>query len=307
MNSSSTMMQSWAEENKMKKGFMNAVFVATCGLFVTTIAFALEQNPLRGLYVGGSVGGHVLTMQESVNGSGDATVVDPTSDFLLSGTIPLSSHADMVNNSVLGQLYAGYGFVLNSLYLSGELAVGFVNGVANSERSTGLSEQLSFGGPSVELTGSTSVVNSKASISPTQFSLIARPGLIFKTNGLLFGKVGVNFSDVSYQVTTTSTNRIFGFPSNPITISTSANQHRASLLLGGGIEYLIFNRWTLRADYTYINFGRLSNKVRQTVPLVLNDGTTSSQIGSVAISGNNNIQVQDQSVTIGLVYHFDAL
>ena len=271
----------------MKQGLIQTIIIATVGLLVTTYAFALEKNLLQGLYLGGSLGESILTMQESVVGSGNATVVDAASGFLLSGTVPLSNHANMVKNSVLGQLYAGYGFISKEFYskqfyLSGEVAVHFANGVTYSDRGTGLSEELSFGGPTVELTGSTSSVNSKASISPTQFSILARPGVLFKTNGLLFGKVGANFSSLSYQVITSSTNRIFGYPSDPLVLTTSSRQQRTSLLLGGGLEYVIFNRWSLRADYTYINYGGLSTNVNRSIPLVINDGTGSNENCSFA-------------------------
>lgn len=270
----------------------------------TALSATLEQR-FRGLYVGAGLGGTSVTAKESVAGSGNTTVSDPTSSFLLTGDIPLRSNAHMGRSALLGIVYTGYAYTWNPLYLGGELSINLSQYDMASDRSTGLSENLSFGGPTVELTGSSSVVQSKAKISPAQFSISIRPGVLLSDHGLLYGRAGLALANINYQVTTLSTNTILGFPSNPIVLSVSSHRRRAAPQLGGGLEYALNERWSIRVDYLYTYYGKLQSTSNTTLPLVITNAGVSAQIGTATAIQNNQLQVQDQTVTLGFGYHFN--
>ena len=75
------------------------------------------------------------------------------------------------------------------------------------------------------------------------------PALVYATGGLAYGR-----SDLAYTGT-------IGFPIAPTVVLTgSSSTSRTSLgyALGGGVEYAVWNNWSIKAEYLYYNLGRHS-------------------------------------------------
>lgn len=99
-----------------------------------------------------------------------------------------------------------------------------------------------------------------------EWGIDLRPGFLFDTNTMVYGRIGVAFN----RLNTTTTND-FSFtnnpnPENPFEITdtylTSLNQSKkksvTSLRLGVGIEHLITDNLAVTADYIYTYYGKVS-------------------------------------------------
>lgn len=119
-----------------------------------------------------------------------------------------------------------------------------------------------------------------------------RFGWLATPNFLLYGKAGMGWVDDHFDQ-----NRNVASPGLPAGRYAYADTTRSGLALGVGGEYLIFNNWSVFAEYNYINLG----------------GTKSTTFVSTALSpvgaGNLfNIDVRQpdlQVVLIGLNYRFN--
>ena len=92
---------------------------------------------------------------------------------------------------------------------------------------------------------------------------------------LFYGKVGAGFTDPTFGLR---------FPAMNLTERTT--QSRAGLLLGAGVEYAIAPRWSVKAEYDYIDFGYRNVNFVGPSPRTLSVGTS------------RNV------VSLGLNYHF---
>ncbi|MBV9064521.1 MAG: porin family protein [Methylobacteriaceae bacterium] len=75
------------------------------------------------------------------------------------------------------------------------------------------------------------------------------PALVYATGGLAYGR-----TDLAYTGT-------IGFPIAPtvfLTGSSSTSRTSLGYALGGGVEYAVWNNWSVKAEYLYYNLGRHS-------------------------------------------------
>ena len=65
---------------------------------------------------------------------------------------------------------------------------------------------------------------------------------------LVYGKVGVAAADVHYEAVAVA----------PFTGVASADTTRSGLLLGGGVEVALTDRWSAKLEYDHVDFGHRS-------------------------------------------------
>ena len=78
--------------------------------------------------------------------------------------------------------------------------------------------------------------------------------LVYATGGLAYGEVERSASFLGASITT-FINNTFVCASNSVCLSGSESKASVGWVLGGGVEWALWSRWTLRAEYQHIDLG----------------------------------------------------
>ncbi|MCH9626964.1 MAG: hypothetical protein S4CHLAM2_05960 [Chlamydiales bacterium] len=255
------------------------------------VLFALVMGCLplmafQGVYVGGSVGGHVA------KGSQDGSALG-TYTFLADGlsTYPLEVQPELFDRGAASMLYAGYGTNWGSFYLAAEGLVQF--GSANlksSQQSTALFLDL---GQNFTIAG----IN-KATIKSCQYGIDFLPGWSPTVATLLYGRIGTSAARLSLGTNTTNLGTDDTDSWN-LPLSLSKSKTVFTLRAGCGLEQRLARRLTLRADYIYSDFGTLSKQGSQ--------AGTSANGRPITVSSDSSIHLYDHAVLLGLCYRLSCL
>lgn len=247
------------------------------GLFgvVNLMSTAYAQTPLTrdwsGAYFGGSLG--------SAEGSADTRASTnsgfPTSYFQPRSVPQVEDAADgqLSQWNLSGGLFAGYGQQFGKLYVG-------VEGSANS---------LSF--DESRTSGATYIVAPTTQFSYTQSveadwqaTLRGRLGWA-EDRWLAYVTGGAAVSQIRLDTTFSDTSRANGRDSNTDT--------KWGWVLGLGGEYALSDNWTIRGEYLYADFGKVS---------------TDTVITNASASRFNNIkgstEFKTQTVSLGMAYRF---
>jgi outer membrane immunogenic protein len=188
-----------------------------------------------GLYVGGSVGGHVgndsdpaALLNNSWFGSADAAIVSPA----FPNTRKPSGFA--------GGGQVGYNWQAQSFVYGVEAGIFGLSGTSSRNLAIPLTnQQVSTVGDSANDRGIA--------------TLRARAGLAFD-RVLMYAAGGAAFSNWSLSHSYSDT-----VGAIPTTVTSSPT--RAGWTVGAGLEYGVTNNWTLRGEYLYANFGTSNNSL----------------------------------------------
>jgi outer membrane immunogenic protein len=119
---------------------------------------------------------------------------------------------------------------------------------------------------------------------PWQGSARARLGYAFG-NILVYGTAGAAIADVSTRYTTS-------FPRAFLNGSQSFDRTKAGATIGAGVEYAIDANWSVRAEYRFSDFGKISN------------APTSAGVFWNGYSEHHS--VEENAVLFGISYKFGA-
>lgn len=172
-----------------------------------------ESFSWTGFYVGGNVGWNWTDVTQTDTGPGVFGQVFPI------GSVTTFSHNGFLGGAQLGYNYQMGRFVLG---LEGEFDWS--------------ASKLDQGGTLGALTFNTNVKNNYVA------TLAPRFGYAFD-RALVYGKVGVAWSQEEYNMTASDGSAVTG------------RFDRWGWLIGAGVEYAIWDRLTLKAEYEYIDFG----------------------------------------------------
>lgn len=150
----------------------------------------------------------------------------------------LAASQSFTANSIIGGVYAGYNWQMNSLVLGVEADANLLQ----ASKTTSAIGAFVFGPPST-VRGRTIF----------EGALVAKVGFAFD-RALIYGLGGVTFSnfDARYNLFATT-------QSNTTT--------RAGWTLGAGVAYAINNNWSARLEYRYSNFGTQRHALVNFAPL----------------------------------------
>jgi outer membrane immunogenic protein len=104
-------------------------------------------------------------------------------------------------------------------------------------------------------------------------------------NWLLYGKAGVAWANVNY----TDNWAIAGIP----LFSGTGSDNRVGWTVGTGVEWAVWNNWSVKAEYDYMDFGTRTVAINGSVPLLGGIGL------SPGIQDNNHIN----QVKVGVNWH----
>ncbi|MCC5832756.1 MAG: outer membrane beta-barrel protein [Chlamydiales bacterium] len=233
-----------------------------------------------GIYLGGGLGGSIF--DGKISGEPGGGIVG---FFTAPISYDLTPSPHLVKCDWLGTLQLGYGLQWRSFYLGLEFFGRY------SQASRTLQDTFIFARPALnrlsDLTSKTA-----AKIDPWQFGFDARPGLLLSSSTLFFAAIGTSRASLEGH----SMGRfILMNPDGFVELERSKKAKRATLRLGGGMEYALNSCWHLRADYRYINYGSLQLK-----------GFAESTQEDVTLSlvEDTRIRLRTHDVTLGLIRYF---
>src|SRR5579883_369893 len=116
----------------------------------------------------------------------------------------------------------------------------------------------------------------------------ARLGYLFRPDILVYGKGGVAMYDGRFRVEDDCSTA----PCGSATILATGNRTFLGWTAGGGAEYFVFPRWTVKAEYQFFDFG--SGKVKGV--------TGNSQAGTLFTFDAKDFTAS--TVKVGFAYHF---
>ncbi|MBZ5501680.1 MAG: outer membrane beta-barrel protein [Acidobacteriia bacterium] len=206
----------------------------TAGLFALAPAGLAQDNDWKGFYVGGNVGGAF--------GSSDAmtTISDPTSIYVPGVVSQVNSLAPLHpdSNGITGGGQIGYNFQHGHFLLGGEFDFG----------SLSLNKTVSSTNIWNCCAPSTFVLTQSMK---TSWLVTLRPRVGYATKRVLvYGTVGLAMTNVNYQATFTDNSNAY-----PEVENGGVNKTQSGYAAGGGIEYKISSRWSLKGEYLYGGFG----------------------------------------------------
>jgi outer membrane immunogenic protein len=216
--------------------------VGVCVLVVLTTAASFGQSKVddwKGFYAGANVGG-------AFGGSNvrTTTVLDPTAGYFVDTDIPQIAAAgkhDVGLDGFTGGVQLGYNATAGKTFLIGA--------------------EFDFGGMNLESTktdGAVYICCPPASFSITQkvgasWLMTARPRIgITHGKALIYGTGGLAVTNIHDKVlfTDNDANALEGG---------GRNENKIGWTVGGGVEYQIKAHWSLKGEYLYVNFGRVSS------------------------------------------------
>ncbi|MBS0646823.1 MAG: outer membrane beta-barrel protein [Verrucomicrobia bacterium] len=258
--------------------------ICTYLLVISSYLFAFE-----GFYAGGSLGAHFTEGSQvgrlnSVFTSAGFTTFYP-SDFF----------PDMFDEDIAGIVYAGYGHKWRSFYLGAEGFLQIQNiSLQNSQDNMALLDN------NPEL--AQSVYKTKFNTSCLQGGIDFLPGWVANPLTLLYGRIGLGFAEASLDATGLNRGTLIvgGGVDNwnfPLTLAKS--KILTTFRAGGGLEERFSSHLSLRADYIYTDYGKLSVQG-------LKNGS-SGRGSSIAVSYLDSVHVYDHAVLLGLNYRFCGL
>lgn len=256
-------------QNKPRLTSLSLAVVATTLLLGSTSALAANYKdeykdvPVcpacvelhDGFYVGAQVG------YDSYRVRVNSTLTDPA--------IPATITANPVYsvNGWVGGLFAGYGMYFNNLYyLAAEI---FGNGSGASQSET-ITATTALG---------TDTFNGKFSVSGS-YGISLLPGIKLNNATLLYIRLGWNRANLKGQGTFTST-------AGGGSVSGSNSSWQSGFNYGIGMESLVYQNFSLRAEYTHTNYGSFSS-------------SATNAFGTQSVT----FKPSDNQFMLGLIYHF---
>jgi opacity protein-like surface antigen len=273
----------------MNKKWSSLLVVSSCFL-MSTAAFSAQSLPFNGAYAGAAFGQSLAYANQTIVSHVDLEYPG----FTFASNQPFSLYSSMVRSSATGAIFAGVGHTWDKFYLSGEMVLSNANYKTSSSSVSGIERTVD----NYATISGLETVTSTASVSPTQFGVFLRPGVLLTPTSLLYGRVGTSVVNVNYNTKTAALKSLSQSGTTlafPITMQANKRVTRAAFQIGTGFEQAINERLTVRLDYLYAYYGTIKMYSSQTAsidPFVL------------SARGTQSVSLNDQSIMLGLVYHF---
>lgn len=260
-------------------------------LLSSLVTFATPSPVFNGSYIGAEFGASLAYANQTINNR-----VDLDYSGLFVSNEPFNLHSSMVNSSATGSILAGIGHTFNQFYLAGELALSNANYRMDSSSTSGISRSIER---TIQISG-IETDSMTANVSPTQFGVFLRPGIMVTPTSLLYGRVGTSIVKIRYN---TQTGALKTLEENttivqfPITMQANKNVTRAAFQIGTGLEQAINDKLSIRLDYLYAYYGSMK---------VYPSNSNTVDTFSLTANGTQSVSLNDQSIMLGLAYHFNV-
>jgi outer membrane immunogenic protein len=212
-----------------------------------------------GIYLGGVVGG----------AWGTNDISDPGLGTILGPLFGLPTVQSTTSSGFIGGIEGGSRYQFQKLVVGWEADITW--GDLNATNTT------SFGAPFIPASRTTTADSNWLATATSTVG-------IAHDRWLVYGKAGVAWENVNYTDNWT----IAGVP----LFSGTGSDNRVGWTVGTGVEWAVWQNWSIKAEYDYLDFGNRNVAINGSVPL-LGVGFTS------AIQDNNHIN----QVKVGVNWH----
>ncbi len=258
------------------------------------LALSDANDCFDGWFTGLSVGG---TFRKGHGNSN--TTINILDDDDATAVFHASQQFNADQNSPLGVISGGYGCTWCDVYYGG--IEGFLS-VSEYHQTSPIDINtitiVGGGGATVARTNYSNSIETK--LNALEFGLDLRPGYLLCPNTLLFARIGIAYNKLSI---TRNINQGFLSPGDAdggfSFVSSKSNKKRAALRLGLGLERQLYDSWSLRADYIFTYYGKIS--------AASNTQTAGSIPGRTFVSNANDAKrftLYGNAVMLGLFYYW---
>jgi outer membrane immunogenic protein len=171
---------------------------------------------------------------------------------LSGGHIPTSLSSNM--NGAAGGLLAGYNWKIGSLIYGVEADIDYGNIRGSSSYSA-----PAGGGYSVMVTTHEQSMDWFGTLRARLGYLVTPNVLAYATGGLAVGHIKASTEEIRDIPN--------GCATNSLCTAGSASETRWGWTLGGGLEYAVDERWTVKGEYLYYNLGTVTYSMLTTAPI----------------------------------------
>ena len=273
---------------------IGAAFAADLPLGAPAAAPAVVHD-WTGFYVGGNVGG--AWADPSVNVSTTNTFINTPALSALGRTAgPAAAVASTANIGVkssgfIGGVQAGYNYQQGTWLAGVEADIQGLSSSVGSSSITQLAPRLGF--PPDAMTA-TLAVTARLDYLGTirgRLGFIPEPSvLLYVTGGLAYGGVQSSTNISGSEVPNTGTNDFMG--------SGSASSTRVGYTVGGGAEWKLAPKWSVKAEYLYYDLGSASYSNGALTGLLSPTTINFTNVSSSSIRFNGNL------ARVGLNYQY---
>jgi len=274
------------------------VFEFVVGIGASTPLFSNPCRPFDGFYTG--VMGGVL--QSATEFSAENNV--QFENFFESPAVISSSQKDVkvYNYHGEGALNFGYGRQIRQcMFIAGELFLSWANRdtlIRNFAFASNGDPAFLFEAYNVSLTAKTAT-----SLRTTEFAFDLRPGYIYDSRTLLFGRVGVGFNQLHIRHKADFEFNGFMVGGHSVdTLSAAKRHNKAVLRLGVGGERKIYPNLALTADYIFSYYGRI--KTHKIGDSTFNNGEDVNNTIPNGFQISSSARTWNQAFMIGIKYYF---
>jgi len=238
-----------------------------------------SQNGFNGFYVGAGVG----VVHPTYETLSDTTTLDVP--FFSSGHVldQLWYSARHTTNHVIGNLFAGYGMTWNSFYLGGEVSINLGSTKAGTNTFT------RGGGP--PLVNEVLINEVTVKLRSFEADLDAMPGFLLTPHTLLFARIGAAFNKL--KLNSNSFGEDFATSPGVAGVNLANNKSTVGVRAGLGLQEQFSDNFSIRADYIYTYYGRIS----------VAGGTDFSGSTNDSLFNTTTVKASKQVVMLSLVYH----
>jgi opacity protein-like surface antigen len=290
----------------MKKSII--VVIATLGFTTTALAsgdmFAKPSNYFDGLYAGIGAGINHTSADADASATNSIRFEDSPQPFL---TIAVPLSPDLGSYMAAGEAFVGFGKSFNiqssrnNFYLGLELFGKLTP--TDLEDSAGV-VAYSYVGDAMAKT-----VDDKLNIKlENDYSLGGdlRLGYLISPKIMIYLLAGVDVAKFSYSVSNNGPNFTQGLPNFLVTgdFSDKSNEWKCGIMPGIGIEAMLSNNFSIRAQYTYSYYGDIDVNGKHSVVQRQQDLPTTTLNETNTASADN---ISRGLFTIALSYHFNGI
>jgi opacity protein-like surface antigen len=233
-----------------------------------------------GFYLAGALGGSIFDGKASG---------EPNGHIMGGSLIPFTTYVSpsprLSDLNFLGLVSGGYGCQWHCIYLGLEAFAHYSHQFRSLEASHVVD--------AAEVLFTSVSFKTRAEIDPWQFGINFRPGLKITPTTLVFGAIGTSYARLEAHSKGLGT---FPVATETVELLSSKKANRATLRVGGGIEYALSSCWHLRADYMYTDYG--------TLRLSGFNQTTTTPPFTLQITEDTHIHLRTHDVTLGIVRYF---
>jgi opacity protein-like surface antigen len=272
------------------------------------VAPAHEADYFSGFYLGAGLGMSHLESRNTLDGILTARVVSQIPvPFGVSATSTVDAD-EAGKNAGLGEIFVGYGKVMNPWYVGVELFGRYSSLKPEIHVNDTVSEMALLGqnlAPQQFTPGDVTNTDYLELKNEYSFGGLIKAGYLLNPKTLFYILLGAEYSKFEVNFSQDSAMSLaYSLAPYIVSFTSSFSDKKIGLMPGIGIESMINDKLSVRAQYTYVSYG----DIKKTIPVNVTITPDQSPY-SYNIAGESTAKIHPScgKFTIDLTYHFNEL